>query len=45
MTAEKKKAQQVKIMLSMKTMHQAEGMDAVVKSKKTNREYEERSQD
>jgi hypothetical protein len=39
MTAEKKKAQQGKILLSMKTMHQTEGMDAVAKCKKTNREY------
>jgi hypothetical protein len=38
MTAEKKKAQQGKILLSMKTMHQAEGIDTVPKHKKTNRE-------
>ncbi len=39
MTAENKKAQQDKILLSMKTMRQAEGKDAVAKHKKTNREY------
>ncbi len=38
MTAEKKKAQQGKILLSMKTMRQAESIDAVAKCKKTNRE-------
>ena len=41
MTAEKK-AQQDKNLLSMKTMHQAEGIDAVAKRKKTNREYKKR---
>ncbi len=29
-------------MLSMKTMHQAEGIDTVAKHKKTNREYMKR---
>jgi hypothetical protein len=42
MTAEEKKAQQNKILLSMKTMHQTEGMDAVAECKKTNREYMKR---
>jgi len=42
MAAEKKKAQQGKILLSMKTMRQAEGIDAVGKCKKTNREYMKR---
>jgi hypothetical protein len=42
MTAEKKKAQQGKILLSMKTMRQAEGIDAVAKCKKINREYMKR---
>jgi hypothetical protein len=39
MTAEKKKAQQGKILLSMTTMCQAECIDAVAKCKKTNRGY------
>jgi hypothetical protein len=42
MTAEKKKARQDKILLSMKTMRQAEGIDAVAKHKTTNREYKKR---
>jgi hypothetical protein len=39
MTAENKKAQQGKILLSMMTMHQAKGIEAVAKRKKTNKEY------
>jgi hypothetical protein len=39
MTAEKKNAQQDKNLLSKTTMHQVEGIEAVAKSKKTNREY------
>jgi hypothetical protein len=42
MTAEKKKAQQDKNLLSMKTMRQTEGIDTVAKCKKTNREYMKR---
>ncbi len=42
MTAKKKMAQQDKTLLSMKTMRQAEGIDAVAKCKKTNREYMKR---
>ncbi len=42
MTAEKKKAQQDKIFLIMKITFQAEGIDAVAKCKKTNREYKKR---
>jgi hypothetical protein len=42
MTAEKKKDQQDKNLLNMKTMHQAEGIDAVANCKKTNREYMKR---
>ncbi len=40
MTAEKKKAQQDKNLLSKKKMHQAEGIEEVAKCKKTNRERE-----
>jgi hypothetical protein len=42
MTAEKKKAQQDKILLSMKTTRQAERIDAVAKCKKANREHKKR---
>jgi hypothetical protein len=42
MTAEKKNAQQDKILLSMKTMRRAEGIHTVAKRKKTNREYMKR---
>jgi hypothetical protein len=42
MTAEKKKAQQDKSLLSKNTMHHAEGIEAVAKHKKTNREYMKR---
>jgi hypothetical protein len=42
MTAKKKKAQQDKNLISKKTMHQTEGIEAVAKHKKTNREYMKR---
>jgi hypothetical protein len=42
MTAERKKAQQEKNLLSMKTMHQVEGIEAVAKRNNTNREYMKR---
>jgi hypothetical protein len=42
MTEEKQKAQQDKNLLTKKTMHQAEGIEAVAKCKKTNREYTKR---
>jgi hypothetical protein len=42
MTVEKKNAQQDKNLLSKKTKRQAEGIEAVAKRKKTNREYMKR---
>jgi hypothetical protein len=39
MTVKKKKAQQDMNLLSKKTMRQAEGIKAVAKCKKNNREY------